>query len=51
MSSGNKGGKERRLAIAKATRACGRCKPHDGENRNRRPKPDQYKTRRPPGGR
>lgn len=38
--------KQRRLALQKQKLQCGRCPPHDGENRGKRPKPDRYKSTR-----
>jgi hypothetical protein len=39
-----KGNKERRLEIVKATKKCGFCPPHGGENQGRRPKTDKNKN-------
>ena len=38
--------KERRRKIADDNWKCDRCKPHDGENRGRRPRSDKHKTDR-----
>ena len=41
------GSKKLRLKeVVNKTGKCGYCKPHDGENRGRRPKPDRYKNKR-----
>lgn len=38
--------KIRRRQLAKRENACARCTPHDGENRERRPRDDRHKDHR-----
>ncbi len=49
---GGKGNRERRHTLERSRAInCGRCPYHDGENRGRRLRPDQYKSKRRRGGR
>ena len=50
MSSGYKGGKERKLELELQRKInCGRCPYHDKENYGRRPKEDRGKNHRREG--